>query len=304
MADFRNELDDLQDHHTKAELIDVLAEKVGTRATSVNPVTQAIFDRIVPDHQPVEFARRAAGYSDDLKPVQKNATALKILLHEQVGRPLHDRVLNLTKRDFAECIVAVDAYESGYERGFNTHVPTTLPRSMDGFVSEVPARSKTPPSPFETGIELVGDFEDQLVQWADQQLSATDPAYFVYTLDCTPPIGGDENPKIRELRRAVKTHIVAGTDIEALHPGEQAAHALNQNNRIYYVGSTNDLVQRIQQHVTGTAESGVDFTTIMPPRSLVSVAGTRSRTEAETMEGEQAIKLNRRENLFAYSDEL
>lgn len=89
-----------------------------------------------------------------------------------------------------------------------------------------------------------------------------------------------------------------------LEPEEQATHALNQDKRVYYVGSTNDIVTRVQNHLSGTDKSGVNFTNTLPPRSVVKVESCDSRTHAESLEGALARKLNGREGLFAYSDEM
>lgn len=48
MADFREEINQLQNEHTKAGLVDALAERLGERTTSVNPLTTAMFAELRP----------------------------------------------------------------------------------------------------------------------------------------------------------------------------------------------------------------------------------------------------------------
>lgn len=300
MADFREQINQLQNDHTKGKLIDTLAEKLGKRTTSVNPLTTAMFAELRPGTRPVEYARRSQYYSEDDSRVATNATALKMLLHEQVGRRLYEPVESLVKQDFAECIAAVDAFHEEHDQGMGIHTPTTLPLNLNEFVDDPPDRSRTPDSPF----NIVADLESTTgTQQIDAQVSTTDTPYFVYVLDCTPP-ADDEPAKIWDRRRAVKTKIEAGISHLELEPKEQAVHALNQNKRVYYVGSTNDVSKRVTEHVSGTDKSGVNFTNTLPPQALVKTRGCESRTQAESLEGTVARELSEREWLFAYSDEM
>ncbi|MFC7216009.1 GIY-YIG nuclease family protein [Saliphagus sp. GCM10025334] len=302
MSDFRPEINRLQDEYSKADLVDKLADRLGERATSVNPVTEAMFERIAPGTQPIMYTRKSENYSENLKPVAKNATALKHLLHEQVGRPRSERVLTLKKQDFAECIVAVDAYDDGHERGPGIHVPTTLPMTAEGFQTEPPTRTVVTDSPFETIVELDEDYQSRLSQWMKNHPDRADGSCAVYVLDCTPPVGDQEDDRIRSLRSTVTTKLEHGIKQSELEPTGQAAEALNKDNRIYYIGSTTDLGKRIQEHCIGTAVSGVDFTQVLPPTALVEVQGYKSVDEARRKEGQRAREINSLENAFAYSD--
>lgn len=304
MADFREKIDRLQETHSTNELKDALADRLGTRPTSVNPLTQAMFDYLVPEHQPGEYARRSEADPTEMSRVKKNATALKILLHMQVGRPLYEPVERLVKQDFAECIAAVDAHDDGYERGMGKHVPTTLPREVDSFVRSPPERTSTPTSPFDAIVEVDTDCNIPISQLVSNHLDDTDASYFVYVLDCTPVVGGEKHTKLWDRRRAVQTKIEAGIPHSELEPKEQATDALNQAKRVYYVGSTQDVPQRVHDHIVGTDKSGVNFTNTLSPRSLVKVQGCNSRKRAESLEGTLARKLNDEERLFAYSDEM
>lgn len=116
MAGFREKINRLQSEHTKPGLIDVLAEKLGERTTSVNPLTTAMFTALRPGTRPAEYAHKSDDYSEDTSRVATNAIALKMLLHEQVGRPLYEPIETLVKQDFAECIAAVDAFHEGLTR--------------------------------------------------------------------------------------------------------------------------------------------------------------------------------------------
>jgi predicted GIY-YIG superfamily endonuclease len=294
MADFRRQINRLTDENTEPELINALAERLGTRTTSVNPLTEAMFAELRPETDPVEYARRSRSYSSDMSRVATNATGLKILLHEQVGRPLYAPVERLRKQDFAESIAAVDAFHDGQEAGMGIHTPTTLPLDVDGFVTEPPERSETPDSPFTVLADLTSGTEPHRLDFGDEP-------YHVYVLDCTPSVD-DEPGKIWDRRRAVETKIESGISPAQLEPKEQATHALNQGRRVYYIGSTNDVRKRIRAHLSGTDKSGVNFTNTLPPRFLVGVRGCDSRVRADALEGAVTRELNRRAGVFAYSD--
>lgn len=304
MADYRDQITQLQDEHTKDELVDELAARLSTRATSVNPVTEAMFATIAPAADPIEYARRADGYTDDLRPVAKNATALKMLLHERVGRPCHDRILRLTKGDFAECIVAVDTDECGSEREYGDHRPTTLSKDADRALDTAPDRSATLAPPFEPLVDLAGNARERVADWLDETPARAAGEYAVYTLDCTPATGDEEPRKIRQLRRTVKMNDDAESRPRSMTPREQAARALNDSKRLYYVGSTCKLPRRVHEHVIGTAASGVNFTTTFPPQHLVQVEGCTSQSAARHREGRRARKLTQQDGVFAFSDEL
>ncbi|RDZ54588.1 hypothetical protein C5C07_03430 [Haloferax sp. Atlit-4N] len=299
MSDFRNEINEVLDENTKAELKDALADRFGERTTSVNPLTKAMFAELRSGTRPVEYARESDYYSDEMSRVAKNATALKRLLHEQVGRPLYEPVERLRKRDFAECVVAVDAFHEGREYGIGLHTPTTLPLAVSEFVGEPPERSQTPDSAFKVTADLESSTS---VQEFDSKFSSMDSPYYVYVLDCTPAID-NEPAKIWDRRRAVQTKVESGVSTATLEPKEQAVHELNQGNRVYYVGSTNNVVKRVREHLTGADKSGVNFTNTLPPRTVVKIKECDSRDSAKSLEGELARQISRKENLFAYSDE-
>lgn len=300
MADFREKINRLQNEHTKAELIDALAERLGERTTSVNPLTTAMFSELRPGTRPIEYARRSEDYSKDTSRVATRAIALKILLHEQVGRPLYEPVERLVKQDFAESIAAVDAHREGFDQGMGLHTPTTLPLDMAEFVDNPPERSQTPDSPFEIRADLESD---SWIQQIESQFETTASPGIVYVLDCTPPID-NEPAKMWDRRRAVQTNIEAGVSLSELDPKEQATHALNQSKRVYYVGSTNNIRKRVREHLSGTDKSGVNFTNTLPPRFLVKLQSCDSQKHAKSLEGALAKEITQKEGLFAYSDEM
>lgn len=299
MSDFRDEINRLLDENNSGELKDLLAERLGKRVTSVNPLTMAMFAELRPGTKPIEYARESDYYSNEMSRVATNATALKRLLHEQVGRPLYEPVGRLVKQDFAECIAAVDAFHEDYESGMGLHTPTTLPLEVSGFVGEPPERSQTPDSPF----GVIADISSPAgMQEYRSEISTADSPYFVYVLDCTPEIA-NEPAKIWDRRRAVQTKAESGVPIATLEPKERAPHELNQSSRVYYVGSTNNVVKRVQEHVDGVDKSGVNFTNTLPPQAVVEVKGCESRESAESLEGELARQISSKEGLFAYSDQ-
>jgi predicted GIY-YIG superfamily endonuclease len=296
MADFRKEINRLQENNDKAGLIDALTERLGEETTSVNPLTTAMFEELRPETSPVEYARQSEYYTPDTSRVATNAIALKILLHEQVGRPLYEPVERLVKQDLAECIVAIDASRDGVESGRGVHTPTTLPENVTGFVDEPPDRADMIASPFNNIADL--DTAQPALE-----LDVPEASHYVYVLDCTPSLN-DEPGQIWDRRRAVKTKIDAGIPLTRLEPKERATHALNTQDRVYYVGSTSDPIKRIQEHMSGTDKSGVNFTNSLPPQAVVEITTCDSRQAAEATEGTRASEIDRQDGLFAYSDEM
>lgn len=304
MGDFREEIARHKSAHTKAELVDVLADELGERATSVNPLTEAMFSRVAPEFRPTEYARKADGHREDARRVAQNATALKLLLHEQVGRPRYDRVLTLKKQDFAECLAAVRAFDDGVERAVGVHAPTTLPLDVEEVAAEPPKRTRPTEPLGEPITALTEGYQRRLATWLDSHTEIANSPYTVYVLDCTPDVGDDEHEMVADLRRAVHAKLEAGIPRGSLTIKERAAAELNDDNRLYYVGSTGDLEKRIDEHETGAAASGVDFTTNFRPRRLVDVRSASTEGAAKQLEGERAREIDRQTGRFAYSDEL
>lgn len=311
MADFRERINELENNRNEEQLQQELTEKLRVESvpTSVNPLAKGMFNRIAPDHDPLEYARKSEYYTDELKPVAKRATGLKHLLHEQIGRPLYERIIFRRKkerlRDYSECIVAIEASDDGYPRAPDEHFPTTLPIGIDTF-SPAPERSHQIASPFETIADLVSGYQQQMADWMNQHPEVANSLFFVYVLDCTPDVGSAEPTTVRQLRGAAQTKLEHGD--RGLDYKERAAAALNDGNRIYYVGRIKspdkDVKERVQEHVEGAASSAVGFTTHFPPQNLVEIRGCSTDAEADRLEADKTRQINATEGLFAYSDKL
>lgn len=300
MADLR---DDLRRWEREGEtgLKEKLAEEsmLGIKKFSVSPLAAGMFDRIAPSHRLVDMGKKN-------RDVEANAIALKVLLHEQIGRPLHRIVGRPTVNDYAQCVTAVYAYDNGVEQQAGAHVPTSLPREIDELVDEPPARTHIPSPPFDPITDLNTGWIQRLDEWKSEHREVAESPYFVYELDCTPGLGDDEDDNVRLHRRVVKTKIKHGDTYSNLEGVEQAAYKLSRNNRIFYVGVIEslgkDVQERVEEHIRGIKASGVKFTTYYPPQQLVDVHGCQTVDEARKLEGKRRDYIDGLENMFAFSD--
>ena len=303
MADFRNKLNQLQQEYTKDELIEQFAERTSDHATSYNPLTETMFDEIAPDHDPSDYAKRHEDFFNDLNPVEKNALALRLLLHEQIGSPHFDTRGQLTKLDYAECITAIDAYHNGVPRGRGEHVPTDLPMELDSLV-DVPNRSELTGGEIEPIEHFENNPEQAVIDWLERNPNISDSESYVYVLDCTPPVGNDEPGKVRYQRKVAQSKLEGGYTYQSLDPIEQAAIALNKNKSAYYVGMADNVTDRIRRHGAGSGHHGIRFTHVYRPRKILEIEACSSTSEAEMLEAERAREYDGDEDVFAYSENM
>lgn len=303
MADLREKISRLQSNHTKKELLDKFASRTGVRATSWNPFTKAVFNTIAPEHTRDGYARRHDDFSEGLNPVEKHALALRLLLHEQIGAPLFDTRGQLKKLDYAEAIAAIDAYQENVPRGRELHIPTELPMEVDSF-AEVSKRSHISKVKYEPVLEFHEIPEHESEEWIRRNIQNSQDPFHVYVLDCTPPIGDEEPAKITYQRRVAQSKMDAGSSYHSLSPIEKAAIALNENKLFYYVGMSNDVVDRIRRHNAGSGHHGNQFTHVYRPQRLIEIQGCSSTLEARNLEGERARELHAQDGIFVYSDNM
>lgn len=303
MADFRNKIDRLQQEYTEDELIEQFAECTGESPTSYNPLTKAMFREISPDHSPDNFAKRHEDFSDDLNPVEKNALALRLLLHEQIGSPLFDTRGQLTKLDYAECITAIDAYHDGVPREREKHVSTDLPPEANSLV-DAPNRSEPAGGDQDPIARFDNDPEQAVLEWLERNPEISDAESYVYVFDCTPPAGDSEPGKVRYQRRVARSKLEGENTYQSLNPIEQAAVTLNEDKSVYYVGMADDVTERIRRHSAGSGHHGIRFTHVYRPRTVLEIEACSSTSEAKALEARRAREYNEEDGIFAYSENM
>ena len=100
-----------------------------------------------------------------------------------------------------------------------------------------------------------------LRRWVSASKHASDRSHAVYVLDCTPPEDGRDfrvNEFIEHVQRKVDNN-------QPLDKLERAAYAASRGQQVFYVGYTNDVVDRVGRHLTGAAGGGAKFTNRFTP---------------------------------------
>ncbi|WP_083864303.1 GIY-YIG nuclease family protein [Haloferax prahovense] len=81
----------------------------------------------------------------------------------------------------------------------------------------------------------------------------------------------------------------------------RAAYHLNNNDSVYYVGISNEVSRRFEQHVKGAAWSGSKFPHLFhPTNGVIDITGADSKKAAKTLEEQRALELSKTDFSWAY----
>lgn len=257
---------------------------------------RACYNQISGGEDPYErLARQHDNYSEqwraDKNPQVHMATALKLLLHERVGRAEDNVLSGQTPIILAEILVALRTNTEEFADQWNTEADREALRNA------APERTDRPEPPFTDTLP----FEQALTPALDDWVARRDrdrEAQVVYVLDCTPPVGDAEDSKIQSLRGRVTTSGSPTTETE------RAARAANNDELVYYVGSSHrDLGSRLREHEGRGSAGGAGFLGTFLPYSLVDATWYGPSVDIRAKEGERARELSVPGTSFAYSDE-
>lgn len=251
-----------------------------------NDFLEACYARIAPEEDPRTRARSHDDYSGDWRPKRVLATALRMLLADRGVRPPNTPLTSLGAESLAQIIVAIRLRDEGVDTA-----------DAERTVAEPPER-EAPPSPtFPDRLSFAGGIaEPELREWLETHCAGRPDAFAVYVLDCTPPIDG-EPARVQTLRSRVADKREAGGALSKL---EQAAAAVTRGERVYYVGYTGDIVDRIARHVGGGAHGTAEFLHTFRPQTLVEVTPYDREHRARQREAERARELTVPGESFAY----
>lgn len=295
MADFREDLRALTSKSTQ-DLEDELRRFLNDRHESTvcgslnNDFKEACFNRIAPDNKPEDYLRDWPNYTDSWGPGKSLATALRMLLTEQIGLPVYAVLDGYKKRVLAEIILGIRAADNGVERMADAHVPVTLPPDIPVPVEEPPSRARQ-----------ISNREAKLTSLSNVSGMLSDSPeisdeYAVYVLECTPPVD-EERDALYQLRRDAWAKAEHGY---RFNPKERAAQALNHGEQVLYIGQTNDVVDRMERHRAGASAGSARFTNLFFPNGVIEVTWHSSEAEAKAYEQQRATELTVSGESFAY----
>lgn len=243
-------------------------------------VLEGSFKRIAPNEDPYDLVKTWHNYEPSWNHGKSMATALRMLLTEQIGLPRYAVISGYTKKTLAKILVGIDAADAGVPRQPDIHAPLTLPPDISLPVPDPPDLPETRPSHVNNRIPL-----SDLAVILDHYGNPSDQTA-VYVLDCTPE-PAVERRALRELRRHTWAKWNANKPLDG---DEIYAQALNEGERLYYVGLTNDLEDRMHRHRRGAATGGAYFTNFFTPKGVVDVSWYDTEGEAREAEKNTALE--------------
>lgn len=264
------------------ELGDAYSEPVPEKL--LNSFLRAAFERINPDVDPLNMAQSHQEFDDSWTPKRRLATALRMLLADYGVRRPGTPLMRLDQDTLAQLIVAIRLRDEGRS-----------PSKDERGAIVPPERPQPPESEFSARLSLADADQKQMRDWVENRTSLSNANYAVYVLDCTPLIG-EERESVRSLRARASEKLTNGVRLNKI---EEAAAALNNGKRIYYVGFTNDVVDRVGRHLGGAAKGSGTFTHTFPPQYLVEVRWFEYERDARSAERQRASDLSD-ENSFGY----
>lgn len=298
MSDIRDEVRKLSNrskNDLKTTLEAEMGEAYGREITDSlrNDFLRACYASIEPESNPSERVTNHKNYDSDWGEKKKLATALRMLLTERVGRSVSDGITSMTNDFLAEVIVAIRRKEE-----FSEEVRTDVSRAGERDGQDTPPqRAPLTEAHLGSGVSLTDGDLSQVEPWVNEQVPSLDDGYLVYVLDCTPPLGDEEGWRTKLLRREAREKRERG---ERLTDRECAAIAVTEGKRLYYVGYTGDLIDRLNRHIEGASAGGAEFLNIFNPQRLVEVSHYQTEEAAIRAESHRASELARRTDSFSY----
>lgn len=297
MADFRREIQ-TQTSKSKTALENHLRNLLPEESESAvrgslnNEFKEACFHRIAPDLDSYEYVQQWQNYSDawETKRGKSLATALRMLLTEQIGLPEYSVLDGYKIPVLAQIIVGIHAADNDVVRSADAHAPATLPPEIPLPLENPPTRSQSETTQFDDRTSL-----DDVAELVPHSVCG-DEKYAVYVLDCTPPIT-DERQVLRKLRRDAWAKADAGYNLE---PKEAAAQALNKGETVFYIGQTNDIFDRIERHRIGASAGSARFTNLFYPQGIVELSWHDTEDQAKSFEKQRAAELTVPGESYAY----
>lgn len=293
--DFRQEIADTKQANTipsiKTEISNIADSNVdpGFSHGSMKAFCNAIHSTI-----PHQYA-----VHDEAASAGQKARELRRFLADHVGRPQYEKIIHLTKDDLAECLVALRVAAAGLNTPVEA-VPTTLPSGAERHIPDQPhARSQPTHHPDvdpESFIPLTRNWQSGI----KARFPTAD--WYVYELDVTPPVD-DEPEDIELLRRHTEAVEQFGKSGGKLNGIYRAAHVLNHDCAVYYVGETNDIIDRLDRHRRGAAYSGSKFPHLFSPTGgVINITGGAPSQDPENLEQGRTTALTESGTCWAYSN--
>lgn len=307
MADLREEYHDKNPNGTQNNTQDIqneLDELIGdaydvANETSLkNPFLEACFNRIEPNQGWKGLVKTHGNYDGSWRPQKKRATALRMLMTEQIGWPDDEGLLGFKRKYLAGILIAIKASDRGIGRS-EDHVQVTLDPDfdLDLFSEELPKRTYP-----ELDFPTLMTFSDPIELEAssvlkDQNIDpSTKNHHVVYVIDCTPD-ADNERSAISSIRKDAQAKKRSG---KALNEREAAAEFLNESKGILYVGYSHEFPNRMSRHYEGKSSGSADFVNLYKPKRLFEVTDYPSEPEARKMERIRADQLRRETDYYVY----
>lgn len=309
MADLRQEYHEKKPNGTQSytqdiqnALDDLLGESYdAANETSLkNPFLKACFNRIAPNQSWEELVKTHENYdaSWETKTKKKLATALRMLLTEQIGWPEDKGIPGFKRKYLAAILIAIKASDQGISRT-EEHVQITLDPEFDHQLlsEEVPERT-CPELDFPTLLTFSNTIKSDATAFLEKR--EIDPTsnnhHVVYVIDCAPD-PNNEGSRITSIRQDAQAKSKTGA---SLSEREAAAEFLNESKGILYVGYSHEFPKRMARHHHGKSSGSANFLNLYKPKRLLELTEYSSEDEARRRERMRADELRRQTDCYVY----
>ena len=292
--DFRQEIADAKNNNIatiKTEICNVAAANIDPNFShgSMKSFCDAVHPSI-PHQYSVHDESISAG---------QKARELRRFLADHIGRPQYEKIIRLNKDDLAEFLVALRVVDAGLDSPVDA-VPSTLPFGAERHIPDQPPERSKPTHHPDVDPESLVPLTDNWQSDIEEGLPTTD--WYVYELDVTPLVD-DEPEDIKLLRRHTKALEQFGKSGGNLNGVYRAAYVLNHDGAVYYVGETNDVIDRLDRHRRGATHSGSKFPHLFQPTGgVINITGGDSPQDPKKLEKYRTTALTEFGTCWAYSN--